>query len=543
MKNDGNSGVNRWLETGMKSHRGQKVPSAVSRLSRRIESPGYEAMNRVAHFLATRPDLPDVQMGSITPEEVALTFTAQCDLPSPFRKDDPDEDGEEAAPFTWVIGYDETQELDGAPGRWASQLNGVLLFGENSHGHQLMLNTAWSQIIGALGDDEFLWQLMVGLTTTQMMQPWNVEQQIVLVGYGEVADELKIALRDHHPIGNVYAFDSVDDITEDFLQGLSATVYVMGATEDEVVDRLHPKTNTRTGIIADCYIERGLQIADEGDGDAAIDPMNFPLRPPLVARDSEVMELVNIAYEFHRQKEEEAAEGLTEESFEAFLADLNDPVDPAARESEASGDEQAEPEGSETGHRSAEREEEPEDESPAEVHPSQEDKQGNADLQLLGRVQILSAEEGEPVTGQVAEVAALLHLSGHRLEAESLSEAIWPLKETSGHAARTRRSRLKQRVSAAVTVDADHSAWVISPLTSDHEQIMQTLSAEGERENGPIVDALRRVERPLEGCGAWADEHRQRMVTALSTVLEPWMNHHNQEIAEAAAEATGRISS
>lgn len=167
-----------------------------------------------------------------------------------------------------------------------------------------------------------------------------------------------------------------------------------------------------------------------------------------------------------------------------------------------------------------------------------------APLIILGPPRLHGAD-GSPIEGKPAEAVAYLYLSGLSRDGVEVSQALWPEADNEGHAARTRRARTTKAIRDALpgTFRVEASQWSIDPLTTDLDQLTASLTSPGNPED--TVRACEAIQAPLQGCAAWADEPRARIVQQLRTVLDSAMeqaiDNDQFEIAKAARQAIKKL--
>lgn len=498
------------------------VRDAFDRLTRQDPSPSQNAMNGISHYLAGRPDIPGVMLGTISHEWVGLTFESVPELSSPWVQDEVD-------PKSWRIEHSDIVELDAAEG-WAPQMLGLYSPGNNpENGEALLYNTQSFQSLGLLGEERFIQAVMIGHVLQKAYETWNDDELLILVGYGELGEKIKIGTREVHPPGNVLTFENFDEITAALLEDYSATIYWWGS-DSTSLDRFEEVRGPRTGLVMDSHDERTPFFADEGHGRAALEPACFSFDIHLTYADDTKWNLIDVIWSYFQEDQEQALAEVTDESFDAFLSSL--PVETPAADENAhdGGDEPAEEPSAPT----------LESATPRGEISGTPDVLGEFQLSLLGEPEVRTGST--PLLGKGADAVALLHLRGGKLPVKELSECIWPGKDTEGNTARQRRRRLKADITEHIEVHTDSDAWSVSELSTDYQQILQALETPGSYEPSALAEALEAIQAPLEGCAEWATEHRQTMTAELVTRLEALPADLDAAVQHAAHGALERVN-
>lgn len=494
------------------------VRDAFDRLTRQEPSPSQTAMNGISHYLAGRPDLPGVMLGTISHEWVGLTFEEVPELSSPWVQDEVD-------PKSWRIERSDIADLDATEG-WAPQMLGLYSPGNNpQNGEALLYNTQSFQCLGLLGEERFIQAVMIGHVLQKAYETWNDDELLILVGYGELGEKIKIGTREVHPPGNVLTFEQFEEITPALLADYSATIYWWGS-DSTSLDRFEEVRGPRTGLVMDSHDERTPFFADEGQGKAALEPQCFSFDIHLTYGDDTKWKFIEVLWAYFQEDQEQALAGITDASFDDFLSSL--PEDAPAADSTPEQDVDA------AGTPALEAA------APRGESPASSPELGEFQLSLLGEPEVRTGST--PLLGKSADAVALLHLRGGKMPVKELSECIWPGKDTEGNTARQRRRRLKADMTEHVQVEADADTWSVPELSTDYQQILQALDAPTSYAPSALAEALGTLQAPLAGCAAWATEHRQTMTAELVSRLEALPADLDATVQDAAREALERVN-
>ncbi|MGJ9374398.1 hypothetical protein [Nesterenkonia sp. CF4.4] len=490
------------------------VRDAFERLTRQDPSPSQVAMNGISHYLAGRPDVPCAMLGVISHDWVGLTFEDVPELSAPWVQDEVD-------PKSWRIAHRDIADLDAAEG-WSPQLLGLYSPGNNpENGEAVLYSTQSFRSLGLLGEERFVQAVMIGHVLQKAYETWNDDELLILVGYGELGEKIKIGTREVHPPGNVLTFDQFEEITPALLEDYSATIYWWGS-DSTSLDRFEQVRGPRTGLVMDSHDERAAFFADEGQGRAALEPQCFSFDIHLTYGDDTKWKFIEVLWAYFQEDQEQALAGVTDESFDDFLSSLPADTAPADEETEEAGG--LSPEGS----------------AALAGSPTAQVELGEFQLSLLGEPEVRT--RSTPLLGKAADAVALLHLRGGKMPVKELSECIWPGKETEGNTARQRRSRLKAAITEHVEVEADADSWTVPELSTDHQQILQALASPARYEPSALIEALEAIQPPLTGCAAWATDYRQTMTTELVERLESLPADLDAAVQDAAREALERVN-
>lgn len=544
--------IDEWIiRDGAKKQRQERVvPASADQLTSRDPSRGEAAMEAVAAWMSGEPSLPPVELATVSPRTVTLTFGEPATLPEPWVSEEggaPDE--------TWGVTHDHALTLPRGSGH-GRQMTTLTGLGNVVDGSRVFASTSRWGLLNIAGTEEWTDALMLGQVMNQAAEPWSSASDIWMVGYQENAEKLVSFLSAHHPLHRLRAVDSVTEIEPADIEQSFATVYVRNARPEDYAELLALAEAPHVGVIVDRIVSEQHMFLSEGDdGIAVMGPFrtDLELYPNIL---NEAVSAMNSAWDAQQayadqaaaamdfskllEPVESAADGSAPEAAKADTTPPNDEpvaedlpapqVTPTAEvEDLASGNEQQEretvtedapdaeePEASETTAMAALEETDgaQPDEPPAApaLHTPQ--------LLLLGDFRVRTPV-GELV-GRQALALAILHFSDTPLPPQEISERLWPGDETVGHTARTRRSRLLSTLRDHVgdNITAGESGWSFTgTIDSDLTEVLDALGKDPETAEAEIITACGHIEIPLAGDEQWPRE-RDTMTGQLLAALE-----------------------
>jgi hypothetical protein len=582
--------IDEWISSrnlkreAQRKRRAKIIPSSTDSIKHTPVGDPLDAMANVARWLGNHPELPTVDMGLIKKDVIKLTFNDPQDLGHPFQFQS-DQGGNH-----WTITHGDALTLDtGNAYGWQSAA--LTAIGNAPSGDKMMLNTNRFHLMGLAGLDQFVSAIMVGQVMEQATEPWTTEHHIWLVGYRELGPKLVNFLREYHDEFYFHMVETVEQITADDIRDTTATLYVKNsnAASLEAYKRIRAENPDRIGMFSDRVLtEQAMFISENDDGSAVIcnaAPHEIPFFPNIIDENHELYQVMEIYWEKHLERAEQARQAVESLTIEDFLSAEPEQT-PAPAEQERAGS-------SSTGTISAEEldamfnsgtavrdtpapaepiqapatpaphvapaaaqaqiEEEVEAEAESEPIPAlapadtvmTKPVAADAPLALLGEP-TLQAADGTLVTGKPAEAMAYLYFNGPTREGVEVSQALWPEETSEGNNARVRRSRAAKPIKDVFPEEIFHmeeNQWVIGHLATDLDQILAALAAHGNPE--ATLRACNAIESPLQGCAVWADEPRAQIVHRLREVLEGVMeqaiDHDQFEIAKAARQAIKKL--
>ena len=572
--------LDEWIiRDGLKKERRQRiVPASTDRLDAEDPGGGEAALETVAAWLSTETQIPLIELATLSRRAITLTLAEPAILPEPWVSEAGDS---YEAHDCWGITL---QHAAGLPrgDSYGWQVAGLTGLGTLADGSRGLLNTSRWEILGIAGTPEWTQNLMITQVMNQAVEPWSVDHDIWLIGYGEVAAKLVSFLATYHPVHRFHTADSLEGVTAADLKGTTATIYVMeagletevrfralqapgvGMVTDEVVSdhamflserdggvavlgpfstnleiypNISPELITKMELAWDANGQAAFQQASGADFSELLD--DEPLREPELS-----VETVNADFEAI-VAEVEGAQTAPEEGQESkdvpTVADspedtASEPVDEGLQTAQvedatdsAMGKGTAEPAGGE-GHKEAEApgpegEDDPiEGTAPSVAVSSSADATAitsKVSMTLLGTVRART-EAGE-LTGRNAIALAILALSPDPVSPREISQSLWPDDEPEGHNARTRRTRLLKKLREHIgdIVSAGDEGWSVQQdqLTTDHDQILGIITNEPMEGDKTIIEACEQIAPPLADAGRWADGHRERMLDDLHRAL------------------------
>lgn len=590
-----------WIIRGdlKKERRSRIVPASTERLDSEDPGDGESAMNAIASWLSTEPDLPLIEFARLTPRVITLSFADDVILPDPFQS----ETGDPETPHDqWGITHQHAMNLpQGEAYGW--QTAGLTGLGTLVDGSRALVNTCRWEILQIAGTPEWTRNIMITQVMSQATEPWSVDHDIWLIGFEETAEKLASFLVNQQPRHRFHIADTLTEISALDLKNTSATLYVMG-TGPETQAQFKALQVAGIGMITDSVVTDEAMFLTERDGSVAVlGPFEkklevWPnLQVDLIKKmektwevNEEVARQQAAAADFtqllepeqdHQTEPEKKTPEQIKADFESLLAETDFDTDPAAEIEEPSqstpdhdSEESTVETGTTTDDTSTETEEavaaptteypkessetqpvddeEPqiasapeadisrdapmvstaeaaEPEKEADPLPSQEPEgktEGPTEasvirLSLLGEPRA-HTPEGE-LTGRHAAALVILEMTSETVPAQQISEALWPNDEPTGHNARTRRTRLLEKLREHVgdIITIGDQGWSITSghITTDYDEVLDTLDNDPADHEQSIIEACTRIARPLADSGQWADYYRELMTQTLTDKL------------------------
>lgn len=541
--------IDEWIiRDGAKKQRQERVvPASADQLTSHDPSRGEAAMESVAAWMSSESSLPPVELATVSPRTVTLTFGEPTTLPDPWVSE-----GDGGADETWGVTHDHALTLPRGAGH-ARQMVALTGLGNVVDGSRVFASTARWGLLNIAGTEEWTEALMLGQVMNQAAEPWSSESDIWMVGYQEDAEKLVSFLSAHHPLHRLRAVESVTEIDPADIAQSAATVYVRNARPEDYAELLALAEAPHVGVIVDRIVSEQHMFLSEGDdGVAVMGPFrtDLELYPNIL---NEAVSAMNSAWDAQQAYADQAAAAMdfskllepvqsdADDSAPEATADAtaqptdqsitDDPSDPqvtstAEVESLAGDDEQQEREASaedaqpvqESGTSRTAATVEPEetvDEQPDVPHALH-----TPQLLLLGDFRARTPV-GDLV-GRHALALAILHSSDAPLPPQEISDRLWPGDEAVGHTARTRRSRLlstlRDHFGDHITVG--ESGWSFTgDVDSDLAEVLDALTKNPETAEAEIITACEHIEIPLAGNAQWPQE-RDTMTGQLLAALE-----------------------
>jgi hypothetical protein len=590
--------IDKWIfEEGIKKATRQErrrkiIPSSTDSITHTPVGSGLDAMEKVAFYLGDHPELPIVEMGVINKEIVGLTFGKPVKLEYPFEFES-DQGGNH-----WNISHQDALSL--STGRtYGWQAAGLTAIGNSPAGDKMLLNTNRWHVMGLAGLDQFISAVMVGQVMEHAAEPWTVEHHIWLVGYRELGPKLVNFLTQYHDESNFHLVETVEQITADDIKGTTATLYVKNSNAASLAafERIRADSPDTVGMLTDTVVtERAMFISENDDGTAAIvnaAPYSINFFPNIIDENNNLYLAMEMFWDKHLERAEQARQAVESLTIEDFLPTTPEPVaDPAPAAPEertgstststiSAADLEAMFNGG-TAERDALKPAEPavthaETELVQTQEPVQETAEPNqtaatpapevkaepipaptpaetvvaepiaayAPLSLLGEPTLHGVNSPGKAWTKPAEAVAYLYFNGLTREGVEVARALSPDDEHEGHNARMRRSRITKAIRDTLpeTFRVEGTQWIIDPLTTDLDQILTALAANGNREE--TLRACNAIDSPLQGCEAWANEPRAQIIRQLREVLEGVMDRaidqDQFEIVKAVRQATKKL--
>lgn len=580
-----------------KERRARIVPPSSERLVAENPGDGESALRSVAAWMDLQRNLPIVELATLSPRTVTVTFSEPVALPEPWVS----QQGKTGKSHDqWGITLQHAMELRHGDG-YGWQVSGMTGLGTLSDGSRAFINTSRWGILGIAGTAEWTRNLMITQVMNQAAEPWSEGQVIWLVGYGETAEKLIQFLSPYHPHFRFKTADALSHLTPSDLELDSATIYVIGSNSETEAQYLALKA-PHVGMITDQIVsDHCMFLTERSEGGAVLGPFNtnlhvFPnistelisamdrsweANERLIADESATadFELLltdtvensptteidseQVNAEFHSLVGQLEDPSENQEFIEATLsqtevphtdeegteAQLEAPNDSVTKLGDGDQEEEGTPKTSPSADQQAIPEMESADDGPAPVESAESFVPSSGIyLSLLGQIQVVSPKA--ELKDRSAAALALLWLSEEPVTPQMVSELLWPGDETEGHNTRTRRSRLlaKIRECAGTAIEADAKGWSLdrTQVVTDYDRIAQVIEAEPlVAGNRSILDALKLIEVPLSDADAWARTYqlqiRKKLHALLSDLKDKALEEDAFDIAKAANSATTRL--
>jgi hypothetical protein len=576
--------IDEWISTrnlkkeAQRKRREKIIPSSTDSIKHLPAGDPLDAMANVARWFGNHPELPTVDMGLIKKDVIKLTFNDPQELDYPFQFQSNDGGSH------WTITHGDALMLEtGNAYGWQSAA--LTAIGNAPNGEKMLLNTNRFHLMGLAGLDQFISGIMVGQVMEHATEPWTTEHHIWLVGYRELGPKLVNFLQEYHDEFYFHLVETVEQITADDIRDTTATLYVKNsnAASLEAYKRIRAENPDRIGMVSDSVLtEQAMFISENDDGSAVIcnaaPNHEIPFFPNIIDENHELYQVMEIYWEKHLERAEQARQAVESLTIEDFLSAEPEPasnVAPAAEErtgststSTISAEELEAMFNSGTAKR-----ENPVPTEPAAIQAEPIQALTEPELVLIEPVQVtvepvvesipapaapenymvlallgsptLHGVDGASVEGKPAEAVSYLYLNGLTCEGVQVSRALWPEIDNEGQVARNRRTRTTKPIKEALpeAFRVEGSQWIIDPLPTDLNQILTALAADGNPED--TLRACEAIQTPLQGCAAWADQPRAQIVSQLREVLESVMeqaiDNDQFELAKAARQAIKKL--
>lgn len=535
----------------------QIVPSSTSRLAEGQPADGETSMTTVAAWMSAKPQLPIVELATLSPRAITLTFHENVTLPEPWvsQAGDPEEPHDQ-----WGITHQDAQHLpQGDSYGW--QMSSLTGLGTLIDGSRALVNTVLWEVLQIAGEPAWTRDLMITQVMSQAAEPWSDNHDIWLVGFDETADKLMNFLINEHPRHRFKTADSIADIHPQDLHKSAATIYVLGAGEG-TLDEFAALNSSDVGLVVDTIItDEAMFITERDDGSAVLGPFstNLELWPNLQRALIEKMEYA------WQATEEIARQRAAELDFDELLnsADVH-PDEPPHDESrqpssEADSEEsvQWDRQKDSTETQSSPTIPEPNEEvehSATSVHaespitePSEKQHELEVNLQLFGTVSAETREKS--VTGRHAETLAILYLEQGPISPQKISELLWPGDDPQGHTARTRRSRLKAKIEEhfGPIISTSDDGWSVETdrVATDFDTVLKQLKDADPEDTEAINNVCQNISIPLETAESWSQEYRDvlkaELIEALTALKNKAVEAENYDAAKTVKSTTTRI--
>lgn len=580
-----------------KERRARIVPSSSERLVAENPGDGESALRSVASWMDLQRNLPIVELATLSPRTVTITFSEPVVLPEPWVS----QQGQSGKLHDqWGITLQHAMGLRHGDG-YGWQISGMTGLGTLADGSRAFINTSRWGILGIAGTPEWTRNLMITQVMNQAAEPWSEGQVIWLVGYGETAEKLIQFLSPYHPHYRFKTADALSKLVPSDLELDSATIYVMGSNSETEAQYLALNA-PHVGMITDRIVsDQCMFLSERSEGGAVLGPFNtnlhvFPnistelisamdrsweANEKLIADESSTADFERLlTSEVERSAEAEIDSKQVDEEFKSLVGHLDDPVEPVMtiepvpsqsdelKDREEQNENQSDsPSISVTKLRDEDIEAEvapkplpPVNETEILETKSVSDEQSPVKsvessipssgiyLSLLGQIRAQSPEV--EVKDRSAAALALLWLSEEPVTPQMVSEMLWPGDETEGHTTRTRRSRLlaKIRECAGSALEADAKNWTLdrTQVVTDYDHIANVFEIEPlVAGNRVVLNALKLIEVPLsdadEWAGAYQSQIRAKLHALLSDLKDKALDADAFDIAKAANAATTRL--
>lgn len=263
--------IEEWIiRDGLKKERRSRIVSAsTDRLE--SESPGEPeaALAAVAAWLDTERSLPLVEIANLAPRSLTLTFAEPTVLPEPWisQAGNPDESHDQ-----WGITLQHAMGLPQGEG-YGWQIAGLTGIGTLADSSRGFLNTSRWEALGIAGSPEWTRNLMITQVMNQAAEPWSVDHDIWLIGYGDTAEKLTSFLAPYHPPHRFHIAESLADLSTDDLADTTATLYIRGASA-ATEKQFRALRTSGVGMVTDEIVsDEAMFLSEREDGLAVLGPM------------------------------------------------------------------------------------------------------------------------------------------------------------------------------------------------------------------------------------------------------------------------------
>lgn len=549
--------IDQWIirNAAKKEQQSRVIPTAADQLTSSDPSRGETAIEAVASWLGAERDLPTVELAQVSPHAVKITFTEPATLSDPWVNEEKATQSD-----TWALTHEQALLLPRSD-IYGSQMATLTGLGNIVDGRRIFASTSRWGLLNVAGTAEWVESLMLGQVMNQAAEPWSVNCNIWLVGFGETAEKLTSFLAPYHPIHRFRTVNRVSEIDAEEITKSIATVYVRNAEHEDKAELFALSEAPEVGIIADRILsERHMFLTEGEDGSAAMGPFEKDLEvyPNIAPEAVTAMEVAWAAQEAYAEEVVAAADfsqllrsedEATNVSDEGDDAVVNTPAvqegmeipprpstPPPLTMDEEFGSEEAQESVSDTDEAAASA---LEDEAPVAGGP------GGVELRVLGELRA-TTDVGE-ITGRNAMVLAILSRAEEPVSVQEISERLWPGDDSAGHTARTRRSRLLNalREKAGDLVATGEEGWTLnSPVSSDFRTVLEALGRDPQGNEEEIIAACDRIDAPLAGSTQWAqdrDTMAEQLRNALQSAKEQAIGSEAYDVAKAVKRAEEKL--
>ena len=226
------------------------------------------AITAVAAWLDTMPDLPVVEFAVLSSQTISITFAEDAVLPAPWGS--PLDDAQQ--PYShWGITHHDAVSLPRGEG-YGWQTAGLTEVGTRVDGNRVLLNTCRWDTLQIAGTDEWVRTLIITAVANQVAEPWSAEHDIWLVGFEDTARKIINVLAEDHPPHRFHIAESLGEISPQDLQDTTATIYVMGASE-QTEAQFQALNNPGVGMVTDRIVtDKAMFLSERDEGAAALGP-------------------------------------------------------------------------------------------------------------------------------------------------------------------------------------------------------------------------------------------------------------------------------
>lgn len=550
--------IDQWIirNAAKKEQQSRVVPTAADQLTSSDPSRGETAIEAVASWLGAERDLPTVELAQVSPHAVKVTFTEPATLSDPWVNEEKATQSD-----TWALTHEQALSLPRSD-TYGSQMATLTGLGNIVDGRRIFASTSRWGLLNVAGTAEWVESVMLGQVMNQAAEPWSVNCNIWLVGFGETAEKLTSFLAPYHPIHRFRTVTRVSDIDAEEITQSIATVYVRNTEHEDKAELLALSEAPEVGIIADRILsERHMFLTEGEDGSAAMGPFEKDLEvyPNIAPEAVTAMEAAWEAQEAYAEEvvaaadfsqllrsEDEATNNISDEGDDAVVdtPDVQESMEIPPRPATPPPLPLDEEVGSEEAQKS-----EPDTDGKAEPvsedEPTVTGESGGVELRVLGELRA-TTDAGE-ITGRNAMVVAILSRAEEPVPVQEVSERLWPGDDSAGHTARTRRSRLLNalREKAGDLVATGEEGWTLnSPISSDFGTVLEALGRDPQGNEEEIIAACNRIDAPLAGSTQWAqdrDTMTEQLRNALQSAKEQAIGSEAYDVAKAVKRAEEKL--